>query len=62
MLLLDDVLSELDTERQNLLLSRIEGMQTLITCTGLDEFINNNFREDSVFYVSEGTVTPGRIV
>ena len=61
-LLLDDVLSELDTGRQNLLLSGIEGMQTLITCTGLDEFINNNFREDSVFYVSSGTVTPGRIV
>ena len=61
-LLLDDVLSELDTERQNLLLSRIDGMQTLITCTGLDEFINNNFRSDSVFYVSNGTVTSGNIV
>ena len=37
-LLLDDVLSELDSNRQNYLLNSIHDTQTLITCTGLDEF------------------------
>ena len=32
MLLLDDVLSELDAERQEFVLNRIGGGQTLITC------------------------------
>ena len=40
-LLLDDVLSELDSNRQNYLLNSIGDIQTIITCTGLDEFINN---------------------
>jgi DNA replication and repair protein RecF len=35
-LLLDDVFSELDTDRQNLLLHAIEGHQTIITATHLD--------------------------
>ena len=39
-LLLDDVLSELDSNRQNYLLNNIGNIQTIITCTGLDEFIN----------------------
>ncbi len=37
-LLLDDVLSELDSSRQNYLLDCIKDIQTVITCTGLDEF------------------------
>ena len=36
-LLLDDVLSELDSERQNHLLNSIDDIQTIITCTGLDD-------------------------
>ncbi len=36
-LLLDDVFSELDTDRQNLLLHAIEGHQTIITATHLDQ-------------------------
>ena len=35
-LLLDDVLSELDSNRQNYLLNNIGNIQTIITCTGLD--------------------------
>ena len=31
-LLLDDILSELDKERQNFVLSQIENMQVFITC------------------------------
>ena len=55
-LLLDDVLSELDSSRQNYLLNSISDVQTIITCTGLDEFINNRFHLDKVFYVTNGHV------
>lgn len=55
-LLLDDVLSELDRNRQNHLLNSLRDIQTLITCTGLDDFVNYRFQIDKVFRVSEGTV------
>ena len=55
-LLLDDVLSELYSNRQNYLLNRIGEIQTIITCTGLDEFINNRFEINRIFKVTEGTV------
>lgn len=58
-LLLDDVLSELDSSRQNYLLKCIGEIQTLITCTGLDEFVQNQFRVNKVFQVVEGTVIQG---
>lgn len=57
-LLLDDVLSELDSSRQNYLLNCIGDIQTIITCTGLDEFVNNRFEINKVFKVESGTVTP----
>ena len=56
-LLLDDVLSELDGERQNHLLSAINHIQTMITCTGLEDFVNNRFQIDKLYHVVEGTVT-----
>ena len=55
-LLLDDVLSELDSHRQNYLLNSIGDIQTIITCTGLEEFVNHRFEIDRVYKVSEGTV------
>lgn len=55
-LLLDDVLSELDGSRQNYLLNNINQTQTIITCTGLDEFIRNRFQINRVFEVVEGHV------
>lgn len=55
-LLLDDVLSELDSNRQNYLLNSIGNIQTIITCTGLEEFVNNRFEINRVFKVTEGTV------
>ncbi len=55
-LLLDDVLSELDSNRQNYLLNNIGDIQTIITCTGLDEFINNRFEIDKIFKVSNGII------
>ena len=54
-LMMDDVLSELDSGRQNYLLSTIGGIQTFITCTGLDEFVNNRFKIDQVFRIESGT-------
>ena len=48
-LLLDDVLSELDSSRQNYLLKSIKEIQTLITCTGLDDFVNHQFRINRFF-------------
>ena len=56
-LLLDDVLSELDRNRQNYLLDSIHDIQTIITCTGLEEFIDSRLTLDRVFRVKEGTVT-----
>lgn len=55
-LLLDDVLSELDSHRQTKLLNHICSTQTIITCTGLDEFIRNRFHINRVFEVVGGEV------
>lgn len=55
-LLLDDVLSELDSNRQNYLLNSIGDIQTIITCTGLEEFVNNRFEIDRVYKVTNGEV------
>ena len=56
-LLLDDVLSELDSHRQNYLLNSIHDIQTMITCTGLEEFVKNRFRLDKIFQVTDGQVS-----
>lgn len=55
-LLLDDVLSELDSNRQNYLLNSITDIQTMITCTGLEEFVRNRFQINKVFQVVNGRV------
>ena len=55
-LLLDDVLSELDSNRQNYLLKSIHDIQTMITCTGLDEFVQNQFSIHKVFHVENGAI------
>ncbi|MCR5716950.1 MAG: DNA replication/repair protein RecF [Lachnospiraceae bacterium] len=56
-LLLDDVLSELDSNRQNYLLNQIGDIQTIITCTGLDEFVRNRFEINKVFQVTNGVIS-----
>ncbi|MGL5260595.1 MAG: DNA replication/repair protein RecF [Lachnospiraceae bacterium] len=53
-LLLDDVLSELDSNRQNYLLNSIGDIQTIITCTGLDEFVNNRFKINRIYKINNG--------
>ena len=55
-LLLDDVLSELDSSRQNHLLNSINHIQTMITCTGLDDFVEHRFHLDRVFKVTDGSI------
>ena len=56
MLLLDDVLSELDSKRQHYLLESIHDIQTFITCTGIDEFVENQFKINRVYHVVDGAV------
>ena len=56
-LLLDDVLSELDNSRQDYLLNSIREVQTMITCTGLDELIDHRFSINRLYRVADGQVT-----
>ena len=56
-LLLDDVLSELDTDRQKMLFEGVGECQTLITCTGLSDIERANLFADRVFYVENGNIT-----
>lgn len=56
-LLLDDVLSELDRNRQHYLLDSIKDIQTIITCTGLEEFIQERIKVNQVYKVTNGTVS-----
>lgn len=53
-LLLDDVLSELDTKRQEYILSSIKGVQTLITCTGINDIKKHLNSESKIFQVMSG--------
>ena len=53
-LLLDDVLSELDKNRQDYILKSINNIQTIITCTGLDEITRNIGDKIKIFRVKEG--------
>ncbi len=55
-LLLDDVLSELDSSRQNQLLNTMGKIQTLVTCTGLDDFVDGRMKIDRAYHVENGQV------
>ncbi|MCL2528556.1 MAG: DNA replication/repair protein RecF [Defluviitaleaceae bacterium] len=55
-LLLDDVLSELDGSRQRFLLTQITGLQTIITCTGLEDVLSKGLAEANVIQVKAGEV------
>ena len=58
-LLLDDVLSELDSNRQKDLLKSLSDTQPLITCTGLDDFVKNQYQVNKVFEVKNGVIING---
>ena len=53
--MLDDVLSELDVNRQKYLIESIDVTQTILTCTGLDEFIENQIEVDKIYKIINGT-------
>ena len=55
-LLLDDVFSELDEERQKLLIENIKGIQTIITCTGMKRNIFDLLKPNKIFKVQNNTV------
>ena len=55
-LLLDDVLSELDRNRQMKLLNGMGDTQTIITCTGLDEFIEEKIGSAKKFYIKDAAI------
>ena len=55
-LLLDDVLSELDDKRQHHLIDSLKNVQTLITCTGVNDFVNKQAGKNKLFKVINGTV------
>lgn len=56
-LLLDDVMSELDSKRREALINEIKDIQTIITCTGYDDFIKEQVVVNKVYNVVNGTVT-----
>lgn len=58
-LLLDDVLSELDLSRKKFILKSIENIQTVITCTGvenIEDYLTGNYK---LFNVENGLVKDG---
>lgn len=57
-LLLDDVMSELDESRRDYLLHSIHDIQTIITCTGYDDFIKERMKINRVYKVVKGHVYP----
>lgn len=57
-LLLDDVLSELDDKRQTDLFKYTESIQTLITCTGIEQSVWNTQKIGKLYNVTKGNVTP----
>ncbi len=56
-LLLDDVLSELDKPRQQKLLMRTAGLQTVLTCTHIDADVFAGISNVKIFNVESGSVS-----
>lgn len=55
-LLLDDVLSELDFSRKKYILSTIGDIQTIITCTGIEDLYEYLDDKSKVFKVKDGNI------
>lgn len=55
-LLLDDVLSELDSSRQKYLISSLRDIQIFITTTEISGFLESNIQEKNIYKVKEGKV------
>lgn len=55
-LLLDDVLSELDFKRKSYILGSIKDIQTIITCTGIEDLTGYLDERAKLFNVNEGII------
>jgi DNA replication and repair protein recF len=55
-LLLDDVLSELDKNRQNFIINSISNIQTVITSTGNEEILNSLNKNSKIFRIKNGCI------
>lgn len=55
-LLLDDVLSELDAERQSFLIHSLQGVQLFITTTELTEEVKRQLPDGETYFVEKGKV------
>jgi len=55
-LLLDDVLSELDRDRQRFLLESMEHIQIIMTCTGVEDILRNTPAGSKIMRVSGGRI------
>lgn len=55
-LLLDDVMSELDIERQEFLIKTLKENQVFITTTDVDEKLKNSFPNAKIFFVEKGNI------
>lgn len=55
-LLLDDVLSELDQERQRHLIEALQDVQLFLTTTELSDYLKENIPDHKLFVVEQGTI------
>lgn len=55
-LLLDDVLSELDVNRKRYILTSIKDIQTIITCTGIEDLGDYLDNKAKIFTISNGQI------
>lgn len=55
-LLLDDVMSELDGQRQNFLINSLHDVQLFITTTEISEEVKNALPDGKTFYVENGNI------
>ena len=55
-LLLDDVFSELDSNRQKYLIESMKDIQVFVTATGIEESIKNMLPEGNIYYVDNGKI------
>ena len=53
-LLLDDVFSELDENRQKMIIEEIKNFQTIITCTGIKKNIYEILKPNKLIYIKNG--------
>ena len=60
-LLLDDVLSELDSYRQEFLLNYVTAQQTILTATGANELVKKISGKHNIMQVSEGRVSVANV-